>query len=285
MVQLMDSDIKTREVLDWTGVHLLHGAGSSCSQKTRIFLSLKEIQWQSHLIDMVANENYGDWYLGINPRGLVPALVLDGEVHIESNDILLLLDEQFTERKLIPAGRESAMTELLHHEDDLHLDLRTLSFRFIHKRNGPAKNPEALDNYRPLRPVRGKEDPEQVKQIEFWDRVEEIGITDAAAQISANRFRVAFDKLDVDLADTQYLLGNDLTVLDIAWFVYANRLVLAGYPIERLHPNVWIWFLQLRDQPEFAKQVTRPQEFFDAVAVYQQEQAAAGATLAQVAGF
>ena len=49
MVQLVDSDIRTREVLDWKGVHVLHYMGSSCSQKLRIFLNLKGIPWQSHL--------------------------------------------------------------------------------------------------------------------------------------------------------------------------------------------------------------------------------------------
>ena len=49
MVQLVDSDIKTREVLGWKGVHVLHFAGSSCSQKLRIFLNLKGIPWESHL--------------------------------------------------------------------------------------------------------------------------------------------------------------------------------------------------------------------------------------------
>ena len=42
MVQLVDSDIKTREVLGWKGVHVLHFAGSSCSQKLRIFLNRSE---------------------------------------------------------------------------------------------------------------------------------------------------------------------------------------------------------------------------------------------------
>ena len=42
MVQLVDSDIRTREVLGWQGVHVLHFVGSSCSQKLRIFLNLKK---------------------------------------------------------------------------------------------------------------------------------------------------------------------------------------------------------------------------------------------------
>ena len=75
MVQLADGDIKTREVLDWKGVHLFHFMGSSCSQKARIFLNLKGIPWESHLVDIRGNENFRARYLGINPRGLLPCLV------------------------------------------------------------------------------------------------------------------------------------------------------------------------------------------------------------------
>ncbi len=95
MVQLVDGDIKTREVLGWKGVHVLHFAGSSCSQKLRIFLNLKGIAWESHPIDLPANENFQPWFLGINPRGLVPVLVHDGAVHIESNDIIEYLEKKF----------------------------------------------------------------------------------------------------------------------------------------------------------------------------------------------
>src|SRR5262245_55344285 len=52
MVQLADSDIRTREVLGWRGVHVLHFVGSSCSQKLRVFLNLKKIPWQSHPVDL-----------------------------------------------------------------------------------------------------------------------------------------------------------------------------------------------------------------------------------------
>ena len=54
----------------------------------RIFLALKGVDWESHEIDLMTNENLSDYYLGINPRGLLPSIVHDGDVHIESNDIL-----------------------------------------------------------------------------------------------------------------------------------------------------------------------------------------------------
>ena len=105
MPQLDEKEIRTREVLDWKGLHLLHFAGSSCSQKTRIFLNLKGVAWESHPVNLAAQKNYTPWFLGINPRGLVPVLVHDGRVIIESNDILAYLEEIFPEPPLIPDGK------------------------------------------------------------------------------------------------------------------------------------------------------------------------------------
>ena len=136
MVQLVDSDIKTREVLGWKGVHVLHFAGSSCSQKLRIFLNLKGIPWESHPIDLPGNENFRPWFLGINPRGLVPVLVHDGVVHIESNDIIQYLEKTFPAPKLIPAGQENEVAALLKHEDDLHLVLRPRKTKRLGERAG-----------------------------------------------------------------------------------------------------------------------------------------------------
>jgi glutathione S-transferase len=110
MVQLVDGDIRTREVLGWQGVHVLHFMGSSCSQKLRIFLNLKKIPWQSRPIDLPGNENMQPWFLGINPRGLVPVLVHDGAVHIESNDIIQYLEGS---NARIPAGHENEVATLL----------------------------------------------------------------------------------------------------------------------------------------------------------------------------
>ena len=66
----------------------------------------------------------------------------DGVVHIESNDIIQYLEKTFPAPKLIPAGYENEVAALLKHEDDLHLDLRTLSFRFVFAPPGPPKPAE-----------------------------------------------------------------------------------------------------------------------------------------------
>ena len=257
MVQLVDSDIKTREVLGWKGVHVLHFIGSSCSQKLRIFLNLKAVKWESHPVDLRANENFRPWFLGINPRGLVPVLVHDGAVHIESNDIIQYLEKKFPEPGLIPEGHENEVAALLKHEDDLHLDLRTLSFRFVFAPPSPPKPAEALKSYAEngSGTVRGARDRDKEIQIEFWQRAAEEGFTDDRARASAQKFRAEFDALDKRLAQSTYLIGSKLSVLDIAWFIYAFRLSLAGYPFKRLHPHVSTWEERLLARPEFAKEI------------------------------
>ena len=262
MVQLVDADIRTREVLGWQGVHVLHFMGSSCSQKLRIFLNLKGIAWESHLVDLSTNENFASWFLGINPRGLVPVLVHDGAVHIESNDIIQYLEKTFPVPKLIPAGYENEVAMLLKHEDDLHLDLRTLSFRFVFAPPGPPKPPAALKSYalNGSGTVRGTKDHDRAVQIEFWERAAREGFPDDRARASAQRFRSEFDELDQRLAKQPYLMGETLSVLDIAWFIYAHRLSLAGYPFARLHPRVKAWADGLRARPEFAREIAmRPE--------------------------
>jgi len=287
MVQLLDSDIKTREVLGWKGVHVLHFMGSSCSQKLRIFLNLKEIKWKSHLVDLDTNENFRPWFLGINPRGLVPVLVHDGAVHIESNDIIQYLEQTFPTPKLIPAEHENEVAALLKHEDDLHLDLRTLSFRFVFAPPGPPKPTEALKSYAAngSGTVQGARDRDREIQIEFWERAAREGFTDERARASAQKFRAEFDALDKQLAQHPYLMGDTLSVLDIAWFIYAHRLSLAGYPLARLHPRFSTWVEKLRARPEFSKEIAMPPESVTQLEATRRAQTQAGKTLETVAGF
>ena len=97
-------------------------------------------------------------------------------------------------------------------------------------------------------------------------------------------FHTAFDDLERRLADRPHLLGTNLTVLDIAWFIYANRLILAGYPMIRLHPQLGQWFQRLYQRPEFAKEVALPPPFEQHFAEVRRKHAMAGKTLEQIAG-
>ena len=210
----------------------------------------------------------------------------DGAVHIESNDIITYLEAKFPEPRLIPSAYENEVAKLLRHEDDLHVDIRTLSFRFVFAPAKPRKSVEDLQQYRTLGSgtVGGARDAEIDHQIDFWSRYAVHGITDEQARASAAKFRSEFDALDRKLATQPYLLGERITVLDIAWFIYVDRLTLAAYPFKRLHPRVSEWFAGLLQRPEFAKEVALPQPVGDQFAATRRAHAEAGKSLEMVAG-
>ena len=83
-------------------------------------LHLKGVDWVSHPVNLLKAENYTPWYLGINPRGLVPTLVHNGDVQIESNGIISYLDETFTTPRLIPDDQKLHVQAHLQDEDGLH---------------------------------------------------------------------------------------------------------------------------------------------------------------------
>ena len=256
-MKLLSSDIKTKEILDWKGVHLLNYQFSACSMKTRIYLNLKKIPFTSHQINLSAGENFSEWFQGINPRSLVPVLIHDGEVHIESNDILEYLEGCFKESPLIPENMEEKVKELLKFEDNLHVDIRNITFKFLVPRflnKGKSVQPKAKNKAT----LNGEFDSMDDVNRNFWEHYEKYGITDEDASRSLIRFRTALEDLNDQLEDSPYILGAELSLVDIAWFIYATRIQHANYPLQRLHPNVSGWYERLYANVLFRKEVRRP---------------------------
>ena len=224
-MQIPRQEITTHEVNNWQGLHLLHFDMSSCSQKVRILLGEKHLNWVSHPVNLAKQEQKTDWFRGINPNAVVPVLVHDGKVHVESNDILRYLDKTFptAEGPWLPqADKERTRArELLNLENELHHDLRVITFSHVM--------------------------PGRLMGEQF-----DADVIAAAAA----RFDQALRQLDQDLADTRYLCGDRAMLPDIAWFISVHRLVLAGYPIEDL-PRLAAWYHGLLVRPGFEAEINR----------------------------
>ena len=79
-------------------------------------------------------------------------------------------------------------------------------------------------------------------------------------------------------------MGESLSVIDIAWFIYTHRLSAAGYPFERLHPAIHRWYLALLEREEFSKEVQVPPPLGLITRGLHAVQAVRGSTLVRVAG-
>ena len=254
-MKLDRSDIKTEEILDWKGIHLFHFSGSACSQKLRIFFNIKKINWNSHVINLIKQEQFSEWFLGINPRGLVPTLVHDGDVHIESNEIMAYLDDVYKDNKLFPIDLIDEINKDLAFEDSLHHDLRRLTFRYIIPHALGKKNPSTIDAKEQFEgTIQGKADENKSKEILFWKNHYKNGITDDEIVESANKFKNIYEDFDKTLKNQKYLKGDEFTVVDLAWYVSTKRLAMAGIPIEK-YKNVQKWFSNLDNDANFKKEI------------------------------
>ncbi|WP_043315960.1 maleylacetoacetate isomerase [Microbulbifer sp. HZ11] len=83
----------------------LHGYfRSSASYRVRIALNLKGLEYQYHPVNLLKGEQKEAPHKSLNPQGLVPALIDDGQVLTQSLAILEWLDEQYPQPALLPDG-------------------------------------------------------------------------------------------------------------------------------------------------------------------------------------
>lgn len=76
---------------------------SGTSHRLRIALRLKGLETEYVPVDLRTEQHLGAEFRALNPQGLVPALVHDGKVMIQSPAIIEWLEERFPEPALLPA--------------------------------------------------------------------------------------------------------------------------------------------------------------------------------------
>lgn len=84
-------------------LELYHNGMSVCSQKVRLVLVEKGLDYAAHHLDLRAGEQFTPEYRKLNPAAVVPTLVHDGTAIRESTVIMEYLDEVFPDPPLKPA--------------------------------------------------------------------------------------------------------------------------------------------------------------------------------------
>jgi hypothetical protein len=88
---------------------LYHHGSSACAAKVRFALAEKALPWTSHYVDILRGEQFKPEYLALNPKGVVPTLVHDGAVIVESTVICEYVDEAFPEQPAILGCHRSTL--------------------------------------------------------------------------------------------------------------------------------------------------------------------------------
>ena len=83
-------------------IELYHFWSSVCSVKVRMCLEEKGVEWQSRYVDLFRFDQLRPEYLVINPDGVVPTLVHDGQPVHESSIINEYIDDALPGPRLSP---------------------------------------------------------------------------------------------------------------------------------------------------------------------------------------
>jgi len=230
------------------GLHLFHFMLSNCSQRVRLGLEEKGLAWVSHHLNLRANEHVTSDYQRINPKGVVPTLVHDGQVVIESNDILLYLEQRFPGPSLCPgdAAVRGEMERLLQLAGAFQPTIKVLSHELL---------------FRPFRKVGAEEIDLYEKQhsdkslVQFLRDYAEAGPAWQARVDEAQReFKTTLDTLESVLAESPWLSGSDYGLADISWVVNANRLQQAQVGLTDW-PRFQDWAQRGMERPAFDRAV------------------------------
>lgn len=230
-------------------LHLYHNDMSVCAQKVRLVMAHKALEWEGSNLNLRAGEQFSPDFLKISPKGLVPVLVHDGEVILESNAIVQYLDEVFPDAPLLPqdaAERARARGWLIRLDAGLHEQVAVISFcvAFRHQVLQRHSTEESLQGFLSQIPDPGRR------------AVMEDMVTNGLASPRLRLAALAYEKLIKDmaaaLADSEWLVGGKISLADYAMLPYIERLEqlqLSGW--WAAYPQLNQWLTRLRDTQSY----------------------------------
>lgn len=240
---------RNQSVKSLKGLHLYHCGPSNCSMRVRLTLEEKGLQWSSHHLNILEKEHLTEDYFGINPNGLVPTLVHDGQVMIESDDIIEYLDMQFPEPALRPAKDDalSTMEYWLRRSTQIHLAaVKTYIYdkRIRHQMQQSAQEQRRYEQLQTNDAL-----------LEFHRKSSSNGFSRDELVGAKTTLDECFFGLNQQLANQPWIAGEDFSLADIAWMpLHFTLQRLAGYALDDC-PNVEDWAGRIATRPSFSKAV------------------------------
>ncbi len=236
-------------------LELYYYLNSTCSQKVKLCLAEKKLEWTGRHVSLPDFEQLKPNYLKLNPNGVVPTLVHDGRPVLESTMINEYLDDVFPETRLRPKdpyelARLRAWSK--HVDDVVHPAVRVPTFAKWAGREAKKRSEEELEAITCRMPSK--------EAAERWRKSAkgEIGEDEVAAAVE--KLEKTLSRMEEMLAGGPYLLG-EFSLADVNTFPYILRmehLFLADAWKEK--PKVRAWIDRMKARPSFKEMFSLKQE-------------------------
>src|SRR6266403_5531806 len=204
---------------------LYHAPASPNSRRLRMFLAEKDISLPLVSVDLAAGEQHGDAYRAINPRRVVPTLVLeDGTAIGEVLAIWRYLEEAYPTPPLLGSTpKDKALVTMWERRAELE--------GFAAVMEGVRTAAERLKG----RAIAGPHDYDQIP---------------ALAERSRLRVKNFYADLDTRLAEAPFVAGNTFSAADITALVtvdFATKAMSFSVPGE--HAALERWYENVSSRP------------------------------------
>jgi glutathione S-transferase len=231
---------------------LYHGRTSVCSVKARLALAEKGVDFESALLTL-RGDQFDPAYMKLNPNAVVPTLVHDDTVVIESTVVMHYVNDRFPGTPLMPAdpaarAKVHMTTKMM--DEYVHNCCTVLTFATANRQNLLQMGSEALEAELAKSPSRARAEAKR--------QVARHGL-DAPIVVDALRqHRRLLDWIDGAMKAGPYIAGADYSLADIAATPYVWRLGMLR--LQRMwddRPGVAAWYERVRQRPSFATAVDK----------------------------
>ncbi|MFK7991245.1 MAG: glutathione S-transferase family protein [Sandaracinaceae bacterium] len=238
---------------------LYHSAYSTCSQKVRLTLAEKSLRYTSRELSFRKKEHLRPAYLAINPSGVVPTLMHENAVITDSSVIVEYLEECFPEPALLPdsaVGRARARTWMRFMEEVPTQAIRVPSFERVFL---PS-----------LRLISGRrsfdqETGQRSLRRGFYQKMNRgDGFDRRELDESRRLLQMTTDRLEAALAEGPWVLGTQLTLVDLTLAPLMDRMLDLGLTEHFANaPRTAAWMQRLQARPSYETALYRGSRLSD----------------------
>ena len=230
-------------------IELYHNDMSVCAQKVRFTLAEKKLAWEGHHLNLRAGDQQEPEYLKLNPNAVVPTLVDDGNIIIESTVICEYLDDAYLEPKLKPVnalGRARMRLWTKQLDEGVHAATSVVSSVIAFRYQKLAIGMEALEEFH-------KKDADPVKREKSWENVTK-GVESRFFPEAIQRFDKLLADMETSLKESSWLAGNEFSLADIGYAPYITRLDhLQLQFLWDKRPHIPDWYDRLRERRAYTE--------------------------------
>lgn len=232
---------------------LYHNDMSVCAQKVRMTLAEKQLNWESHHLDLRAGDQQQPEYLKLNPNAVVPTLVDDGTPIIESTVICEYLDDAYPEIPLRPkehAARARMRLWTKQLDETVHAATSTLSNGIAFRHQKLIWGQERLEEFH-------RNMPNPARREQSWENITK-GVESRYFIDAAKRFDKLLADMEAALGQSKWLAGDEFSLADTSYAPYITRLDHLQLQFLWDHrPHIRQWYDWLRERRSYGEAFDR----------------------------